>query len=965
MKNLLSMLCLSAFCNVSVLLSQVPVFLEYTLPNGLKVFLQEDKTQPNAVGAIVVKGGSKCDPPEATGIAHYFEHMMFKGTDSIGTLDFVLEKQYLDSIEDQYERLATATDPLLRTQIQKKINELSLQAAQYAIPNEFDRLVSHFGGTGLNAFTSEDNIVYFNTFPGEKTPLWIELYAHRFINPVFRLFQSELETVYEEKNMYADFSFTAVQEKWQEVAHPNHPYGTQTILGSAEHLKNPSLSKMREYFDKYYVPSNMALVLTGYFDTEQILPLIEQYFGAWEARPSPLFPSFPAHAFKGVERTKVRMTPIRLGALIYRGLPSSEPDALKLEILQAILSNEGQTGLLDDLRKDRQLMMSYAMVDSKVDQGSISLLYMPKLLGQSMGKAEKRVLEKLELLKQGDFDDRLLEIAKVEYKMNFYRYMENPSWRLYSLIDVFNNNQTFAQYAGEQLSVEDLTKEDIVEMAQRYFGQDYAVLQSRTGFPKKDKVKKPDFEPILPLNTERESEYALRFKAKDTLETLPLFLNIGKVGEQDKEVLTDQWGEYIHYFSGDNPVNNIFQLTFRYGLGTRQSKDIEWACRHLSELGTESLSQSEFAKELQLLGGSFSASASDNYFTLRLEGLEENLRETILLFSALMEDLQPEEGKIKLMLDEAKQERKVEQKSAQDKISYVFDYSRYGEQAMGLQRKSLKEIKKLKSEDLIEEWRRGLLHEVQVIYSGRQSPQTLKSLLLPSPMLRGVSLEGHFKDYLPLQRVEEPTVYFMEDPKAVQSQIYIWTPGRALDEEQRLQSKVFNEYFGGGMEGIVFQEIREFRSLAYSCFGQYLLPNNLLAPTLFLCGLSTQADKSSEAIDVFLGLLKDMPRKPERVDNIKNAMVKSVNASRTSFRSGPYNAANWQLMGYDRDPKIQALDYVNGQFDFEQIVDFYDRELEKSNYVICVVGNKKALGKDTLKRYGKVKELKWSQVVNP
>jgi zinc protease len=342
MKPFLFFSILGGLLLTNALSAQVPVFHEYTLPNGLRVFLQEDRSQPNAMGAVIVKGGSKCDPPQATGIAHYFEHMMFKGTDSIGTLDYAAEKIYLDSIEAQYQLLGATQDPARRNQIQKKINQLSQRAAEYAIPNEFDRLVSHFGGTGLNAFTSEDNIVYFNTFPGDKAPLWIKLYAHRFVNPVFRMFQSELETVYEEKNLYADFAFTAAQEKWQELAFPQHPYGTQTILGSAEHLKNPSLTRMREYFDKYYVPANMALVMTGNFDTEQVIHWIDTTFGEWEAMPSPLFPNFPNPDYQGVERTKVRMTPIRVGGLLFKGVSSSEPDALKLQILSEILSNEGQ-----------------------------------------------------------------------------------------------------------------------------------------------------------------------------------------------------------------------------------------------------------------------------------------------------------------------------------------------------------------------------------------------------------------------------------------------------------------------------------------------------------------------------------------------------------------------------------------------------------------------------------------------
>jgi zinc protease len=941
-------------------------FHEYTLANGLTVYLQEDNMQPNAVGAVIVKGGAKCDPADATGIAHYFEHMLFKGTDSIGTIDYVSEKVYLDSIKWQYDKLGQTTDDNERVKIQRKINQLSVKAADYAIPNELDRLVNHMGGTGLNAFTSEDNIVYFNTFPGDKTPLWLELYAHRFVNPVFRMFQSELETVYEEKNMYADDMFTAVMEKWQSVAYPNHPYGTQTILGSAEHLKNPSLSKMQAYFETYYVPNNMALAITGNFKIEEIKPIIERTFGAWEKKPAPTYKQFPEHAYKGAEKHTVRMTPVRVGAIMYKGVPSNHQDALKLEILSEILSNGAETGLLDELRSDKKVMMAQMMVDSKVDLGNISILYLPKIVGQSMGKAEQHVLGKIAQLKAGDFDERLLTIAKVEQKKSFNQYMENPSWKLFSLIEVFNNNQTWEEYLAEQANIDKITKADIVEVANKYFGDDYAILRSRTGFPKKDKIKKPDFEPIIPKNTEAESVYAQQFKAKDTIAITPLFMQLGEVGKDDiadKDVLRANWSDKVAYYHGNNPINTIFKISFQYGIGRNQEELIPYVCSHINEIGTAEKSHIEFNKEMQLLGASFYAYPTENYFTIQLEGLEEHFDETVALFSDFLNNLKSDDDKIKMLARDTKQERKIENKSAQDKIGYLFDYSRYGEKAIGVRRKTVKEIKKLSSQSLIDILHKGLQHEVNILYTGQRTPEEVKSTIAPSPLVKNVTKDGHFKDYIPYLKVEEPIVYYINDPKAVQSQIYIWTPGNALNEEKRLQSTVFNEYFGGGMEGIVFQEIREFRSLAYGCFGRYYLPNNPKASTMFLCGLSTQADKSEEAIDVFLFLLNDMPRKPERVENIKNGMIKSVNASRTSFRYAPASVANWEMMGYTEDPKIKALNYVENNFDFDEIISFYESEIDKTNTVMCIVGDIKTIGKDTLAKYGKVVELKTSDVM--
>lgn len=141
---------------------------EHKLKNGLTVWLNEDHSQPKVFGAVVVKAGAK-DCPD-TGIAHYFEHMMFKGTDKIGTVDYDAEKTLLDSIALKYDELAATEDEAARSQIQKEINELSIRSSDYVIPNEFNRLISRYGGSGLNAATSYDATIYFNTFPRNICP---------------------------------------------------------------------------------------------------------------------------------------------------------------------------------------------------------------------------------------------------------------------------------------------------------------------------------------------------------------------------------------------------------------------------------------------------------------------------------------------------------------------------------------------------------------------------------------------------------------------------------------------------------------------------------------------------------------------------------------------------------------------------------------------------------------------------
>ena len=217
------------------------------------------------------------------------------------------------------------------------------------------------GGTGINAFTSNEIIAYHNSFPGNQIDKWMEVYSHRFVNPVFRMFQSELETVYEEKNMYADDSFGTMFEFFMKNFYKKHPSGQQSVIGSVEHLKNPSLTKMTEYYNTYYVANNMALILSGDFDIKTVEPMIEEKFGNWRTGEIPAFPEIKENPFNGREQIKVRMTPIKAAILGFRTFPKGHEDEVIFDVMSEVASNSAGTGLFDKLRDDNKIMLAALM----------------------------------------------------------------------------------------------------------------------------------------------------------------------------------------------------------------------------------------------------------------------------------------------------------------------------------------------------------------------------------------------------------------------------------------------------------------------------------------------------------------------------------------------------------------------------------------------------------------------------
>ena len=257
----------------------------YTLDNGLKVFMSVNKETPRIQTYIAVKVGSKNDPSETTGLAHYFEHLMFKGTEKFGTSDYAAEKPLLDEIEALFEQYRMTVDEASRQAIYHRIDSISYEASKIAIPNEYDKLMSLIGAKGTNAWTSSDETVYTEDIPSNQIDNWARIQADRFRNNVIRGFHTELETIYEEKNMSLTQDSRKMYEALLTALYPNHPYGKQTTLGTQEHLKNPSITNVKKYHDTYYVPNNIAICVSGDFDPDEMVAAIEKYFGDWEPNP--------------------------------------------------------------------------------------------------------------------------------------------------------------------------------------------------------------------------------------------------------------------------------------------------------------------------------------------------------------------------------------------------------------------------------------------------------------------------------------------------------------------------------------------------------------------------------------------------------------------------------------------------------------------------------------------------------
>lgn len=925
----------------------------FHLDNGLKVVMCEDHSQPEIYGAVYVHAGSKNDPVDATGMAHYFEHIMFKGTDRIGTTNWEAEKVFLDSIDLMYDRLHETSDVAERQAIHQKINVLSQKSADYAIPNEVDVILTQMGGKSLNAGTAYDQTMYYNIFPSNQLSKWMDVYVERFRNPVFRLFQSELETVYEEKNMYGDSPITAFQEYLFRETFGEHPYG-RPIIGYTEHLKNPQTSKMREFYNTYYVANNMTLILVGDFDIEATEPLVAEKFGTWRSGELPKEPDYTLPTFDGPTVKEVKMTPIKMGAIVFPGVKTSDPDMLPLTLACKVFAN-GETGLMDKLMKDGDIMAAMLAPLSLEDHGANLIFYIPKLLGQSHEKAEALVFDCLEQLKKGEFSDDLFEAMRMSMLM--VRLKETESFR--SLTNLFlgleMSGQTYEEYIDETERLKTITKAEVVAIANKYFGNDYLDVRSKMGFPAKDKVDKPTWKPIEAKNTEAKSDFAKAIETQQVPEVEPQVIRFG----EDVEIT--EVNNSFKLFSTINPRNDIFDLRVNFNYGTSNDPDLDRAVQYLQMQGTKTQSPEEFALQLQKLGASVDFYASENQFMIHMTGFDKDLNDIIALCSRKLQNPSDNEQYIQTLLESEQSTLKANRNDASTWAQAVREYALYGDQSTFLNHAPLKEWKKRSGEELLAEVAEAFKYDGHATYSGNTHPKLVAAMLNENNLVRANATKGIEKIRVEKKFVENQ-VLIASNKKFRQSNIYFHVPGEKLSDKDEAMASLFSKYFGTDMYSIIFQEIREFRSLGYTAYANYRYDYLERKPGHLSGFLGTQSDKTLDGMTAFKDLIVNMPVRMEKFNASKEALLKSRASDYFGFRDMPSIVQSWMKKGYDHDPRGEVTELIR-KANFDDVQSFYTRMIKGRPVVIMMSGNEKKIDKKELGKFGSVTKLKYKQII--
>lgn len=936
--------------SANLLIAQKSAIKQLKLDNGLSIILNEDHSKKEVFGMLVVKAGAKNDPKDATGMAHYQEHMLFKGTTELGTSDWEKEKPHIDRIIALYDKLGATKDDSLRLKIQKEINVESIEAGKYSILNETSSLINQMGGTNMNAGTGWDQTVFYNAFPPNQIERWASLYSHRFMNPVFRAFQSELETVYEEKNMYQDNFITSLLDAFNKNFYKKHPYGQQTIIGTTENLKNPSLTKMYEFFKTYYVANNMALVLIGDFDTETVLPMLKAKFGQWKSGDLPKKEHYVEAAFEGREQVTGKYSPIKMAMLGFRTVPEGHADELPLTLFNKLIFNEQGTGTLNKLVQNGKVMAVEAISMHYQDYGADIFLVIPKLIGQKMRTAENLALKAIQIVRDGDFDEAALQQAKKEMYVSFQLEMEDPEVKANSIAQLFLLNKEMGDLEAYPARINAITKADILRVAKKYYGDNYLAFYSKMGSPKKEKLSKPQYDPIE-NNTNAVSSFAKKFQDIAELEVKPDFVDF----EKDIESLS--LGEGLNLYCAKNSKNDIYTSTLVFKVGNLKIKEIDLVVALMNRAGTTDMSRDDLQTEFAKIGCTYEFSSDSERVILEISGLEKDLDRAYQLIGKLTASPQIKEKDLEIAMDDIISERKYEREDPAGVAQALVGQVMYGDKSSTIHRMRKKDIKHFEIAEFNRIWSEVFAYECDIHYTGSSNGNQVKEMIAKHIKFTAKPTKADQSGRIQVKDYQENLIYFVNRKDAIQSNIYFLVNGKPFAKEEVPAQEAFNSYFGGGFSGLVLQEIREYRSLAYSAGAWYVSPNHVGLNNYFIGMIGTQADKTLDAMQVFYDLKKDMPEKPERMSFIQPYLAQTCITARPTFRNLTFSIASWKEMGYDADPSI-LIDEKAKTISFDDISKFYKKNIKDQAIVTMIVGDKSKIDLKKLAEYGKIKFIK-------
>jgi len=925
----------------------------YTLKNGLKVYLSVNKEEPRIQTYIAVRTGSKNDPAETTGLAHYLEHLMFKGTAKFGTNNPEAEAPLLDEIEQRYEAYRKLTDPEARKQAYHEIDSVSQLAAKYNIPNEYDKLMAAIGAEGTNAYTSNDVTCYTEDIPSNEIENWAKIQSDRFQNMVIRGFHTELEAVYEEYNIGLSSDMRKLYYTISAMLWPNHPYGTQTTIGTQEHLKNPSITNIKNYFKKWYVPNNVAICMSGDLDPDKTIEIIEKYFAEWQPGEDVSQPVF--EPLTELSQPKDTMVIGQEAEQVWMGWRAEQANSLQadtLDLMENVLSN-GKAGLFDlDLVQTMKLQRANGTCELMHDHGAFLLMGTPKE-GQTLEEVRSLLMEEIDKLKKGDFPDNLLTSIINNMKRNHYELLEHNDGRADMFVDAFINEIDWQQEVGRIDRISKITKQELVDFANRFFTEGYVTVFKKQGIDTtQKKIDKPAITPIQ-ANRDQVSDFVKEIQEAKVDPIQPKFVDFGK------DMTTGKTGYDQPLYYVKNNTNGLFDLVFHYDFGQSADCRYDVSADYFKYLGTDKLSAADLRQKFYELACDCYVSVGEEDINISLSGLSENMESALALLQDVMQNAKVDKDAYNEMVGVTLKRRNDVKKDQRNYFEFLYRYAIQGERNAYRDMTTEQELKDTDPQVFVDLLKDLGQYQHAVLYYGPLD-ETKVSESVNKLFAKDLKAGPENKPYLDQLANENEIWIAPYEAKNIYMRMY-HNEGRDWNPEETGVRVLFNEYFGGGMNGIVFQEMRETRGLAYNAYAYYNRPKVKDRKESFMTHIITQNDKMMDCVNHFNEILNQMPASENAFQIAKDALTKQLASERINKMNIIWNYLAAKKLGIDYDLNAKAYEQLP-QITLQNIVDFAKNQIGNKPYRYIILGDEKELDMKSLEKIGPIKRLTTKEV---
>ena len=919
----------------------------YTLENGLKVYLAKNEEEPKIQTYIAVRAGSNYDPKEATGLAHYLEHMVFKGTDEIGTQDFEKENILLQQISDLYEQHKIESDPVKKKEIYKKIDEVSQEASKISISNEYDKMISSLGAEGTNAHTWFEETVYKNKIPANELDKWLKVESERFSQLVLRLFHTELEAVYEEFNRGQDNDGWKSYAAMLEGLFPNHPYGQQKTIGTSEHLKNPSMVAIHNYFDKYYVPNNIAMVLVGDIDFDKTIQKVNDTFGKFEKKEV-VHPTLPKENPITSPVIKEVFGPTAESvSLAFRTGAIGTKEEKMITLADMLLAN-GNAGLIDLNLNQKQVVQSAGCSPTFLNDYGYHQFYGSPKTNQTLDEVKDLLLSQIDKLKKGEFEDWMISAVINDLKLNQTRQYENNTALASAYYNAFIHHQDWKDKVTYLDELKKISKQELVDFANSFYKDNYVIVYKRKGEDKDIvKVENPGITPVE-LNRGKESKFVQDFNKLQSPALQPKYIDYKSA---IKETKTDN-NLQVSYI--DNPNNDLFALNIIFDMGQDHDKKASLAAGYLDYLGTDKYTPEELKKEFYKLGINYNVSTGSDRTYLGISGLKENLDQGLALLEDLWSNAVPNQETYNKYVDQIAKGRE-DGKTQKGNILFnaLWNYGQYGDNSPLRNIYTIGELQAINPEELVNKIKELRNFKQRIFYYGKDVDAALSSLNKYHTVGENLMDYPEKEEYV--EKETGGNVYFV-DYDMVQSEMVFLAKGAEFDPKKMAASRMFNTYFGSGLSSIVFQEIRESKSLAYAAQAGYSQSSEAGKSDYTFAYIGTQANKMPQAVDAMMDLMTNMPEAEEQFNAAKEATLKKIAAERITKSNIFWTYEGLKKRGIENDNRKEMYETIKNMT-LSDLKSFFDQNIKGETYNVLVIGNKKDVDIKALSKLGEVQEM--------